>query len=210
MKHLLIAMSVASLTVLPIIAEAQGNSNGNRGNGNGRAGNTLNCPPGLAKKNPPCVPPGLARQGVTTQEYLNYDDDEWQRIIDENDDIIADVDFDGRPFHRLTDEEIADIYGIDPPRDGKSYAVIDGQLVELNDENRLILRQIQTLSDPVETGNNLTVEPTVSLTEDELIAIYDLPEPEDGMNYTVIDGQIALVSDPIYDLLQIIRIATAI
>ena len=24
-----------------------------------------NCPPGLAKKNPPCVPPGLADKGVT-------------------------------------------------------------------------------------------------------------------------------------------------
>ena len=27
------------------------------------------CPPGLLKKDPPCVPPGLARQGVTTLEY---------------------------------------------------------------------------------------------------------------------------------------------
>ena len=26
-----------------------------------------NCPPGLAKKNPPCVPPGLAKKGVTAQ-----------------------------------------------------------------------------------------------------------------------------------------------
>ena len=29
------------------------------------------CPPGLAKKDPPCVPPGQARQGVTTEEWLN-------------------------------------------------------------------------------------------------------------------------------------------
>jgi hypothetical protein len=27
-----------------------------------RAGN--DCPPGLAKKNPPCVPPGLAKKGI--------------------------------------------------------------------------------------------------------------------------------------------------
>lgn len=26
-----------------------------------------NCPPGLAKKNPPCVPPGLAKKGVTAR-----------------------------------------------------------------------------------------------------------------------------------------------
>ena len=32
-----------------------------------------NCPPGLAKKNPPCVPPGQAKKGVTARD-LGYDD----------------------------------------------------------------------------------------------------------------------------------------
>ena len=27
------------------------------------------CPPGLAKKNPPCVPPGLAKKGVAPGDY---------------------------------------------------------------------------------------------------------------------------------------------
>ncbi|MDZ4094039.1 MAG: hypothetical protein U1D35_03905, partial [Paracoccaceae bacterium] len=31
------------------------------------------CPPGLAKKNPPCVPPGQAKKGVTTNQWLNRD-----------------------------------------------------------------------------------------------------------------------------------------
>ena len=33
-----------------------------------------NCPPGLAKKNPPCVPPGQAKKGVTTREWLQRGD----------------------------------------------------------------------------------------------------------------------------------------
>ena len=35
-----------------------------------------NCPPGLAKKNPPCVPPGLAKKGVTVRapgQTIGYD-----------------------------------------------------------------------------------------------------------------------------------------
>ncbi len=202
-KTLINVIAIATITMLPALVQAQGK-------GNGRAANPLNCPPGLAKKNPPCVPPGLARQGVTTQEYLNYDDEEWEQIIDENDDILTDVEIDDTLFDTLTDEEIADIFDLDPPSDGNRYAVIDGQVVELKPENQLILDQIRTLSTPVGTGINLPVEPTVSLSQDELIAIYDLPEPDDGRNYTVIDGQVVSVSDATYNLLQVIRIATAI
>lgn len=32
---------------------------------------SVGCPPGLAKKNQPCVPPGQAKKGVTTEEWLN-------------------------------------------------------------------------------------------------------------------------------------------
>jgi hypothetical protein len=44
-----------------------------------------NCPPGLAKKNPPCVPPGLAKQGVDTSDRLrrgDYYDRHYDRIWD--------------------------------------------------------------------------------------------------------------------------------
>ena len=55
---------IACAALFPLIAEAQGN-------GNGRGNDAQNCPPGLAKKNPPCVPPGQARQGVTAEEWMN-------------------------------------------------------------------------------------------------------------------------------------------
>jgi hypothetical protein len=40
------------------------------------------CPPGLAKKNPPCVPPGLARRGGGER----YDDDDGGRRYHDDDD----------------------------------------------------------------------------------------------------------------------------
>ena len=39
-----------------------------------------NCPPGLAKMDPPCVPPGLAKKGVTYEEWVAYDDKQLDAI----------------------------------------------------------------------------------------------------------------------------------
>lgn len=44
-----------------------------QGGNNGKGQNTADisqgkCPPGLAKKNPPCVPPGQAKQGVISAD----------------------------------------------------------------------------------------------------------------------------------------------
>ena len=49
------------------------------------AGGAKGCPPGLAKKTPACVPPGQAKKGVTTEEWLargDYIDDSYERIHD--------------------------------------------------------------------------------------------------------------------------------
>ena len=40
------------------------------------AGNTRNCPPGLAKKSPACVPPGLAKKGVSERDFREMQRDE--------------------------------------------------------------------------------------------------------------------------------------
>ena len=46
--------SILMAAIIPFISTASfaGNGNGNKAHG---------CPPGLAKRNPPCIPPGLAR-----------------------------------------------------------------------------------------------------------------------------------------------------
>ena len=208
MKPTLIVVMTASLLLVPPLAEAQGN-------GNGRGNNPLNCPPGLAKKDPPCVPPGLARQGVTTQEYLNIDDDEWEQITDEIPELAedptetdtADQDSISGP---LTDAEVAEVFGLEPPALGQTYGVVDGQVVALDPEEALILEQVKLVSVPVQPGNDIEVVPDVTLNQQQLIAIYDLPDPAPNTNYAVIDGEIYAVPSETYGLLQVIQIATAV
>ena len=55
----------AALATLPMHAEA----------GNGNKGVAGGCPPGLAKKNPPCIPPGLAMK-YRAGDFIRPD--EWQ------------------------------------------------------------------------------------------------------------------------------------
>ena len=204
---------IACVALLPALAEAQGNGNG-RGNGNGnRADNPLNCPPGLAKREPACVPPGLARQGVTTQQYLNMSDEAWEQATAENPDLlrgneeteVAEQTFLGP----LTAEEIAELFGINVPDEGRTYGVIDGQVVELGTEDKLIFDQVKLLSQPIQPGNGIGVVPDVGLTEEQLISVYDLPPAPAGYTYSVIDGQIYAVPEATYGLLEVIKLAAA-
>ena len=105
-------MLIALLTATPSLAD---------GTGAARA----HCPPGLAKKNPPCVPPGQARQGVSTQEWLAR-----HRIGDIAEDprILTDID--------------------DLPRliSGEVYAILDDALIRMDPETREILELIRILN----------------------------------------------------------------
>lgn len=205
MIHFLKIVTLAAVTLFPLIAEAQGN---------GRNGNPLNCPPGLAKKNPPCVPPGLARQGITTQDYLGYDDDEWEEITQENPELAQDAapddDDDNHLTGPLTDAEIAEVFDIALPESGKTYGVIDGRVVALSQGDALIFDQVKQLSTPLRPSNGMAIVPDATLNESQLIAIYDLPAPDSGTTYAVIDGVIYAIPDATYGLLQIILVATAI
>ena len=203
---------IASLTLVPMLAEAQGNG---RGNGNGRGDNPLHCPPGLAKKDPACVPPGLARQGVTTQDHLGIDDDDWEEITAENPELADDDDTpvtndEDVPTGPLTSAEIAEVFDLDPPPPGQTYGVVDGQVVALDPEEALILEQVKIVSTPVQPGNGAGVVPDVTLDQQQLVAIYDLPEPAPDTSYAVIDGAIYAVPTETYGLLQLIQTATAV
>jgi hypothetical protein len=92
----------------------------------GHAGNHFNCPPGLAKRDPPCVPPGQARHGVTTEEWLGR-----HRIGDH-------VDRDDFYYYD-------DLTGLPRLPAGQRYAVIDGNLVRLDTETYEILQLIRAL-----------------------------------------------------------------
>ena len=88
-----------------------------------------NCPPGLAKKNPPCVPPGQAKKGVTTDEWLNRD-----RIgeVVEQDDLTY----------------LDDYWRYDLPQlpTGQRYAVVDDRIVVIDAETYRILQLIRLFS----------------------------------------------------------------
>ena len=57
----------AALTVLLLVAPVDAKNGKNNGNSKSDD-NEQACPPGLAKKNPPCVPPGQAKGGEFTHE----------------------------------------------------------------------------------------------------------------------------------------------
>ncbi|MCZ0960695.1 hypothetical protein [Paracoccus benzoatiresistens] len=73
-EQFIFATAIASLAItVPAFAEpGRGNGHGPKGQAHkerrdhdrraARAGYVADCPPGLAKKNPPCVPPGQARK----------------------------------------------------------------------------------------------------------------------------------------------------
>lgn len=74
MKPLEVFIFVVASSVLALstAAEAKG-YHGNSGHGHAKHDGTLNCPPGLAKKNPPCIPPGQAKKLATPEvDILRY------------------------------------------------------------------------------------------------------------------------------------------
>ncbi|QFT59688.1 hypothetical protein FIU94_12710 [Sulfitobacter sp. THAF37] len=168
-----------------------------------------NCPPGLAKKTPACVPPGLAKQGVTQDQWLSYDDAEYDRLwLRQRDDYLQRY---PTPTENLLlqSAQIAGLFGLDPAPNGQRYALIDGMpvLLEQDDYNGLLL--INELAQVVDIDSGVNVAPTAALTQSELSRLYRLPSPAPDVNYAVLNGQVIRLSDSQYETLQLIRIARA-
>ncbi len=170
-----------------------------------------NCPPGLAKKDPPCVPPGLAKRGVTYDEWVAYDDDRLDEIyLDQRDEYLdRDVVLDDDNL-LLSSAQIASLYGLRPASLGKRYALIDGQPVLLTDEDYTSLLRINDLARVENLPAGLRIAPTAALTQNELRQTYKLPELEPGYNYAVVNGELVTLQDSAFETLQLIRIARAI
>lgn len=90
---------------------------------------TRGCPPGLAKKSTPCVPPGQAKKGVTTEQWLGRD--RTGDVIDRDDMMFLD-DF-GR-------------YNLPPLLSGQRYAVVEDQIVVIDAESYQILQLIRAFT----------------------------------------------------------------
>lgn len=87
---------------------------------------TRACPPGLAKKDPPCVPPGLARQDKPERD-----------------------DYHIRIGSRLTGDDYVLVkpwqYGLEPAPRGSRYAVFDGMLLRIDDDTAEVLDLIRAV-----------------------------------------------------------------
>lgn len=75
------------------------------------AGQPPHCPPGLAKKTPACVPPGLANKGATGREWRRGD-----RVSGYDYIVIRDW----------------DRYRLAPPRSGEQYIRIADNLLKID------------------------------------------------------------------------------
>lgn len=170
----------------------------------------LNCPPGLAKKDPPCVPPGLAKKGVTSDEWLSYEEDEYDELWRERRRVLLESD---RPSDAdlllLRSDQIATLFDLPPAPEGQRYALIDGMPVLLDEEDYTSLLLVRDLAGLPELGDGLRIAPTAALTQEELVRLYRLPQPGPDENYAVLNGQLLRLSDAEYEILQLIRIARA-
>lgn len=170
-----------------------------------------NCPPGLAKKDPPCVPPGLAKQGVSYEQWASYSDDELDALLEERREPYLEADpLTERELLLLRSDQIAQLYNLDAAPDGHRYALIDGQPVLLSNEDHTALLRINELARVPTIGSGINVAPTAALTQADLINLYGLEAPQDGYNYAVLNGQVIALKDSAYETLQLIRIARAV
>ena len=102
------------------------------------------CPPGLQKKNPPCVPPGLAKRGGGDKDR---DGDRYR------DDVVIEID--GRYYRlgeRLPTREYVILrdyqrHGLPPLNDGNVYLRIDNQVVEAVAATGLLVRTLGAWND---------------------------------------------------------------
>jgi len=170
-----------------------------------------NCPPGLAKKNPPCVPPGLAKKGVTYDQWVGYDDAEldhiWRR---ERDGYLRGGTVPDRDMLLLQSDQIATLYGLQPAPYGQRYGLIDGLPVLLDQQDYSSLLMINDLAGVTNLSPGMQIAPTAALSQLELQRLYRLPPRQPGYNYAVLNGQLVTLQDSAYNTLQLIRIARAI
>lgn len=109
------------------------------------------CPPGLAKKNPPCVPPGLAKKSAPAGPI---DIDRIRRI-----DTVRRTDpewwlYDGRTYRRgdrlegieviyLRPRDLARLPLLD---DGRNYVIVDNEVIEVIEAGNLFVRTVGAVS----------------------------------------------------------------
>ncbi|EPX78315.1 hypothetical protein Salmuc_03931 [Salipiger mucosus DSM 16094] len=172
-----------------------------------------NCSPGLAKKDPPCVPPGLAKNGMSYDEWASYDQDDYDEFwLERREDWLGyERDFDPNPdLMLLRSDQIARLYDLDPAPEGYRYDLIDGLPVMLDQEDYNSLLLVNQMAQVADLADGVPIAPMAALTQNELITMYRLPQLGADENYAMVNGQLVRMNDSAYGLLQMLRIARAV
>ena len=116
MNRALITLMALLALVFAAPADAKNNNSHKE---NGQSGF---CPPGLAKKNPPCVPPGLAKKGSRSYETGDWiGDDDYHNVI-----------YPGR-------------YGLPPLGPNERYVILDGQILKVQKDTYEVITLIRAV-----------------------------------------------------------------
>lgn len=117
------------------------------------AGPPGGCPPGLAKKDPPCVPPGQAKKGLRATDDHAYRERDRDRRDD--DDEVGRWYYDGHRYRRGDPLDGLDYTYLGPRAlaqlpllpDGHTYVRVGNQIVEVDEQELLFVRTVGLLND---------------------------------------------------------------
>ena len=110
--------ALLAVATQPVLAKGKG-----KGNAHGQNQLELACPPGLAKKDVPCVPPGQAKKA-----YRSYEPGDW----------IGDEDYHLIRYPRR--------YDLPPLGPGEEYVIIDGRILRVRSETAEVLSIMRAVS----------------------------------------------------------------
>jgi hypothetical protein len=113
--------ALLAATAGPALADGRGH-----GHGNARGESYRNCPPGLAKKSVPCVPPGQAKKAYRS----GYDDDRYEREDHHRYRVGDRFDRDRYPYERIDNYNRWDL----PPVGRNEGYYRDGRVIYRVDE----------------------------------------------------------------------------
>ena len=181
-----------------------------------------NCPPGLAKLDPPCVPPGLAKQGVTYEQWVSYGPQDYENMLDARRDGVSTL---APAVSRLPPEETV-LASVNPTnRSGLPAAIQDDNARAALARSRTDSTQRSTTREDtakVETTRKTEPAPealaraepkpqtatpktNLLLTSEEIAELYNLRPAPAGRHYALIDGMPVLLDDKDYNSLSSIN-----
>lgn len=151
MKPLLSICAASLLAISLPTADAWAKGKPDHAGGKGKSNHAAapaarHCPPGLARKNPPCVPPGLAKKGVTEWErdderHRHFDGDpvRFTRIVDRDGRVIAVGDVVDDGYDRYVVLREPGRYGLPPLEADEMYLQVGDAALRLDRDTRRVL-----------------------------------------------------------------------